>query len=257
MARAVDNSRLSGYVYIDRNNDGMLAFSDQARPEWVIPGVTIQLFRLTDPAPRSPIGMALTDSVGRYEFSGLAAGIYALHQEQPVEFVDGLDTVGVIRTLSGALSPPLSSVGSTLGANDFVNIALPAGTRGDLYNFGERGLTSAYASRRLLLGTAPPPTFTPQPALLGDLNEDGVVDGADLAQWQDDFGVSAGSDFDGDGDSDGADFLAWQVNLGATASTSSAIAVPEPAVATPAALAAAALGFCRTAARGRFAPTAL
>ena len=47
-----------------------------------------------------------------------------------------------------------------------------------------------------------------------DFDDDGDVDGDDLAQWRGDFGVNALSDADNDGDSDGADFLAWQRQLG-------------------------------------------
>lgn len=48
--------------------------------------------------------------------------------------------------------------------------------------------------------------------LVGDFTNDGLVDGADLAQWQGDFGLNGSSDTDNDGDSDGSDFLAWQRN---------------------------------------------
>jgi uncharacterized protein YjbI with pentapeptide repeats len=47
----------------------------------------------------------------------------------------------------------------------------------------------------------------------GDFNHDGIVDAADLSQWQGDFGLNADSDADHDGDSDGADFLIWQRQL--------------------------------------------
>jgi hypothetical protein len=51
--------------------------------------------------------------------------------------------------------------------------------------------------------------------LEGDLNGDGLVNGADLSAWSASFGaVSAAGDADGDGDSDGSDFLSWQRNLG-------------------------------------------
>jgi len=50
--------------------------------------------------------------------------------------------------------------------------------------------------------------------VLADFDDNGIVDGDDLAQWQGDFGVNALSDADNDGDSDGADFLAWQRQLG-------------------------------------------
>jgi hypothetical protein len=163
-AQAVNNSQLSGYVYIDRNNDGTLAFSDQASPELVLPGVTIELLQLVGSTP-TVIDTKITDSIGRYEFTGLAAGIYGVRQIQPVQFVDGLETVGSIRTLLGALSPPGSSPGNAVAPNSIFSILLPASTRGDLYNFGERGLASAYVSKRYLLGTAPPPVFTEPPAI--------------------------------------------------------------------------------------------
>jgi len=64
-------------------------------------------------------------------------------------------------------------------------------------------------------------------ALAGDFNDDQLVNGADLSQWQGDFGLNAESDADADADSDGEDFLIWQRNLGATASIPTS--VPEPA----------------------------
>ena len=67
-----------------------------------------------------------------------------------------------------------------------------------------------------------------EPAV-GDFNEDGVVDGADLTVWLSAFAVSEGADADGDGDSDGADFLAWQQNL--SAGVGLTLAVPEPSAA--------------------------
>jgi len=60
-----------------------------------------------------------------------------------------------------------------------------------------------------------------------DFDNDGDVDGNDLAKWRTDFGANPGSDADGDGDSDGADFLIWQAQFGATG-LGSITAVPEP-----------------------------
>jgi hypothetical protein len=63
-----------------------------------------------------------------------------------------------------------------------------------------------------------------------DFNQDGRVDGDDLAQWRDDFGAGPNSDADGDGDSDGADFLEWQRQLSiSTTSAAARVALPEPA----------------------------
>ncbi|MEO2049473.1 MAG: endonuclease [Pirellulales bacterium] len=71
--------------------------------------------------------------------------------------------------------------------------------------------------------------FTGVSFLEADFNADGNVDGADLAQWQGDFGLNENSDADGDSDSDGADFLVWQQQFG-TGSNSALLsqAVPEP-----------------------------
>jgi len=71
------------------------------------------------------------------------------------------------------------------------------------------------------------PASVEPPSLLGDFNEDNVVDGEDLVKWRGDFGVNAGSDADGDGDSDGGDFLIWQQQLGAGAEIVAGAAVPE------------------------------
>lgn len=68
------------------------------------------------------------------------------------------------------------------------------------------------------------------PLLTADFDGDGFVDGADLAQWQSDFGSNGESDSDGDEDSDGADFLAWQRQFGeGVPPVAGSSAVPEPA----------------------------
>jgi MYXO-CTERM domain-containing protein len=68
-----------------------------------------------------------------------------------------------------------------------------------------------------------------RPAYTADFDDDGDVDGGDLAEWQGDFGVNAFSDANDDGDSDGHDFLAWQRQLGSGAPAAIvADVVPEP-----------------------------
>jgi hypothetical protein len=62
-----------------------------------------------------------------------------------------------------------------------------------------------------------------------DFDEDGDVDGDDLARWRMAFGVNAMADADDDGDSDGDDFLVWQRGL--AASVPAVAAAPEPATA--------------------------
>lgn len=67
------------------------------------------------------------------------------------------------------------------------------------------------------------------PAISGDFDESGLVDGADLEKWSHDFGksVSAGTGADGSANGlvDGGDFLVWQRQLGG--SLSAAVAVDD------------------------------
>lgn len=85
------------------------------------------------------------------------------------------------------------------------------------------------------------------PSLVGDFDNNNVVDGADLAdRWKPGYGQTgqtddSNGDADADGDVDGADFLLWQQNLNAGAVAVSAAAVPEPAAGAMALLALVAL----------------
>jgi hypothetical protein len=66
--------------------------------------------------------------------------------------------------------------------------------------------------------------------LSADFNEDGYVDGTDLATWREAFAISSLGDADGDGDSDGVDFLTWQRQFTGPPAQVSSEAVPEPNV---------------------------
>jgi hypothetical protein len=66
-----------------------------------------------------------------------------------------------------------------------------------------------------------------------DFDENGVVEGADLAAWQGGFGGSGPAahgdgDADGDLDVDGDDFLTWQRQVGEAPSFAATDVVPEP-----------------------------
>ncbi|MBA3484633.1 MAG: hypothetical protein H0T51_22745 [Pirellulales bacterium] len=77
-----------------------------------------------------------------------------------------------------------------------------------------------------------------------DFDNDGDVDGLDLAEWKMGFGttgtaVKGDGDADADMDVDGADFLVWQQELGSSGASAIA-AIPEPATSLLVALAIAA-----------------
>lgn len=72
---------------------------------------------------------------------------------------------------------------------------------------------------------------TVSPSTTGDFDDNGVVDGEDLAVWRNNFGASGNAPFtlgdgDGDGATTGADFLVWQREPPAPLTQS----VPEPGV---------------------------
>jgi uncharacterized protein (TIGR03382 family) len=154
-------SQLGGWVYIDRNNDGDINFSDEPSPEFVIGGVTIGLYSQT--GPETLVTTTQTDAFGRFFFNNIAPGTYGLKQTQPVEYVDGIDTLGQMFALTN------SGIGGamvgTMTNNAFNGIVLPANVRGDFYLFGERGLAPGFVSKRFLLGSAPdlPSGVIPEP----------------------------------------------------------------------------------------------
>src|SRR4051794_11332055 len=159
-------SQLGGWVYVDRNNDGNLAFSNDPNPEFAIPNVTVSLFSIANNV-EALASTLQTDAHGRYLFENIAPGRYALRETQPIEFVDGKDTLGVLQTLNGQPIPPTASPG-TAGSDFFTNIVLTSDVGGEFYTFGELGLTAAFASKRDLLTSSPPPPLAgvPEPATL-------------------------------------------------------------------------------------------
>ncbi len=133
-------SCLAGYVYVDANNNGN---KDLGEPP--IAGVIVTLTGTNDLG--QPITeMATTDSNGAYQFPGLRPGIYKLTETQPINFIDGKDTIG--------------TPGGTTTNDMFSNINLPADFCGMNNDFGELGLTPSYASKRTLLTPAQPVALT-------------------------------------------------------------------------------------------------
>jgi hypothetical protein len=156
-------SQLGGWVYIDRNNDGQLAFSNDPNPEFVISDVTISLFKVVSNVEQF-VASTVSDDFGRYLFENIDPGTYDMKETQPIEYVDGKDTLGSLIQLGSTPIPPTDSAG-TVSNDAFSKIVLSADVGGEFYNFGERGLAAGYASKRYLLASAPPlNTPTPEPA---------------------------------------------------------------------------------------------
>ena len=158
-AQTPGQSQLGGWVYIDRNNDGVLAFLGDPDPEFVINDVSISLFSKVG-GVETLVATMLSDQFGRYLFQNIDAGTYVLRETPPIEFVDGIDTLGILQSLDGRPIPGTASVG-VMTDNTFSDIVLTADVGGEFFNFGERGLKAEYASKRFLFGTRPPPPGTP------------------------------------------------------------------------------------------------
>ena len=158
-------SQLGGWVYIDRNNDGHLAFSNEPNPEYVIGDVPISLFSKVGNV-ETLLSTTQSDEFGRYLFENINPGTYVLRQSQPVEFVDGFDTVGALFSFIGQPIPGSDSAGVSQN-NAFTNIVVSSDVGGEYYNFGERGLAAGYVSKRFLLASYPGGnTAVPEPTSL-------------------------------------------------------------------------------------------
>jgi hypothetical protein len=161
------NSLLGGWVYIDRNNDGILNFENDPNPEWMIGGVTIELCK----DGSTPCTTTQTNEFGRFLFDDLSEGTYTLREIQPIRYVNGKDTPGQVFTRTGV---PLDVPPITGGDDVFSGITLPANAHADYFLFGERGLAAGYVSKRFLTGSPPlfesgtdePGFVIPEPATL-------------------------------------------------------------------------------------------
>jgi len=119
-----------GFVWADVNDNGL-------KEPWELglPNVPITI---TGPVTRT----VTTAEDGSYAFVDVPAGVYAISEEQPLAFNDGIDTQG---------TPPLGQV-----ENDrFVDVTLSADTVLENYNFGERGLIGELITSRMWLNHAP------------------------------------------------------------------------------------------------------
>jgi parallel beta-helix repeat protein len=121
-------SSVSGFVYLDANNNGSIDPADGA-----IAGVKLTLSG-TDDRGRSVSMVEFSDAEGRYFFGGLRPGNYTVTQAQPTGVSDGRESLG---SIAGA---PASTFGYASN-NRFSSIRLGAASDAVNYNFGETGCT--------------------------------------------------------------------------------------------------------------------
>jgi len=108
---------ISGFVYVDANNNGAIDTGEVA-----IPGVLISLTG-TDDLGHAVSQTTTTDGSGFYAFNGLRSGAYTVTETQPAAYFDGKDTIG---TRGG------------ITANDlFSGIVVTPGNSSQYNNFGE------------------------------------------------------------------------------------------------------------------------
>lgn len=115
------NSALSGMVWVDFNDDGLVDFGEQG-----LAGVTVHL-RGTDIVGEAVDQVLTTDGDGAFNFLNLRPGDYSITKEAvPAGFVDGQASVG--------------TAGGVYDAVDraFEEISLQGDQLGVNYNFGER-----------------------------------------------------------------------------------------------------------------------
>jgi len=105
---------ISGFVFIDSNNDGL--FDGGETP---LSGVTINL------TGSGQSRTATTDTTGYYIINGLPSGTYSVSESQPAAWAEGITSAG--------------SEGGTVNLNQIGSVTLGATTIGSQYNFAERG----------------------------------------------------------------------------------------------------------------------
>ena len=124
-------SSISGFVYIDRNGNGI-----KDAGELPIAGVEVTLEGTDLLGAITPVTVQ-TDANGEYVFASLAQGTYSVTETQPTHYREGLVTVGTGAT-------------ATVVGNSFTNLILAENTSATDFNFGE---LAPLLSKRLFMST--------------------------------------------------------------------------------------------------------
>lgn len=109
-------SSVSGYVFQDVNENGERDAGDLGLKDVIV------LFQGFDFRGQAVSMQTRTDASGYYVFENLVPGSYALKEQQPLNYIDGKDSLG---TQGG------------LAANDLFTFDLLSGLKGERNNFGE------------------------------------------------------------------------------------------------------------------------
>lgn len=152
--------------------------------------------------------------------------------------------------LGGGLSIELAAGYDPQPGDSFALLSAELGVSGT-FAWSEAPLLSG---RQWLLNYQPTSVTLSVAALTADFDQNGAVDGADLAILQAGYGIGAAAalaegDATGDGAVSGADFLAWQAEHGQGLAMDAAASVAEPAAGMLAALVCGILGAVRQRAR--------
>ena len=120
---ADSNTAITGFVYVDANNDGI-----KDTGETGIQGVTLTLTG-TDSNSNPVNQTTTTDANGAYSITGMLASDangYTVTETHPTAWADGKDTAG--------------NAGGSAASNDLISgIIIGSSTRAENYNFGELG----------------------------------------------------------------------------------------------------------------------
>ena len=122
-------SSLSGYVYVDTNNNGI---KDPGEPG--LAGVTV-LLTGTDDQGDAVSACVVTDVNGNFSFQRMRPGTYTLTEVQPASLVAGL-TRGGNRRHDGGVA----------GTDVISGIAVSENQNGTAFRFGEHGTASHRSS---------------------------------------------------------------------------------------------------------------
>lgn len=120
-----EKSMISGYVYHDRDDDGLREGGEEGLKE-----ISVSLYKLSsDQQTYELVATRQTDSNGFYKFTDLTVGQYYVKEGPVTGYLDGKDTAGTIDGVP-------TGVADTL-ADEITQIALLNGQNGVEYNFGE------------------------------------------------------------------------------------------------------------------------